>query len=169
MVVLHLKSTSEISKNMAKSNIQIVDTLPKEIEEKMRNDLIAYEASHGIDVNYKPFSLVMKNDADEIIGVLNAYTAFAEIYIDDIWVDSGSRRKGYGKLLISHLENTFRGKGFNNINLVTSAFQAPEFYKKCGFIPEFTRINKLNPKLNKTFFVKYFDDQTQHQGLLVKD
>jgi len=50
--------------------------------------------------------------------------------------------------------------------LVTSAFQAPDFYRKCGFTAEFTRENKKNPKLSKTFFVKFFDDEIQTQGIL---
>lgn len=146
--------------------IEEISELPKDVENKMREDLVAYEASHGIDVNYKRFSLILKNESREVLGVLNAFTAFSEIYIDDIWVDSPHRGKGYGKQLIAELENKFKGKGFNNINLVTSAFQAPEFYSKCGFIPEFTRENKKNPKLSKTFFVKFFEDEIQTQGII---
>lgn len=149
-------------------NIEMVNELSKAVENKMQNDLIVYEASHGVDVNYKRFSLILKNELQEVIGVLNAYTAFSEIYIDDIWVDSAHRGKGYGKQLMFTLENKFKGKGFNNINLVTSAFQAPEFYKKCGFTAEFTRENKKNPKLSKTFFVKFFEDDVQTQGILKK-
>lgn len=145
---------------------ELVDKLPKEIEEKMRKDLIEYETKHGIDVNYKPFSLVLRNEENNTIGVLNAFTAFSEIYIDDIWVDSACRGKGYGRQLIQTLEERFKGKGFNNMNLCTSAFQAPEFYKKCGFVVEFVRVNKKNPKLTKTFFIKYFDDEIQTQGIL---
>jgi GNAT superfamily N-acetyltransferase len=125
-----------------------------------------YESSFGIDVNYKRFSVVLNHETDGVIGVINAFTAFAEIYIDDIWVDRLHRHKGYGRQLIEALEEKFKGKGFNNINLVTSAFQAPEFYKKCGFTAEFVRENKNNPKFTKTFFVKYFDDEIQEQGLL---
>lgn len=147
--------------------IEFVEKLSEEIEEKMRHDLVAYEASHGIDVNYKPFALVLIDEKKEAIGVLNAFTAFSEIYIDDIWVDKTCRGKGYGKKLIKELENHFKGKGFNNINLVTSAFQAPDFYKKCGFEQEFVRVNKKNPKLTKTFFVKYFDDDIQTQGISI--
>jgi len=145
--------------------IEFVDVLPDDIEEKMRKDLIAYESSNGIDVNYRRFSIVLKNDND-VIGVLNAFTAFSEIYIDDMWVNKSHRGKGYGKRLLQTLENHFKGKGFNNINLVTSAFQAPEFYRKCGFTAEFVRKNVKNPKLTKTFFIKYFDDEEQHQGIL---
>jgi ribosomal protein S18 acetylase RimI-like enzyme len=83
-----------------------------------------------------------------------------------MWVDSAHRRKGYGRKLLEELENHFEGKGFNNINLVTSAFSAPGFYMKCGFTAEFVRENKVNPKLTKTFFIKYFKNEHQTQGIL---
>lgn len=145
--------------------IECVDEISKGLEEKMQKDLVKYESSHSIDVNYKKISIVAKKNGTPI-GVVNAYTAFAEVYVDDIWVDTSFRSQGYGRKLLQELENYFKGKGFNNINLVTSAFQAPEFYKKCGFTVEFVRINKKNPKLTKTFFVKYFEDEIQTQGIL---
>jgi len=101
-----------------------------------------------------------------VLGVLNAFTAYSEIYVDDMSVDSSHCGKGYGQKLLQELENHFEGKGFNNINLVTSAFNAPEFYKKCGFTVEFVRENKANPKLTKTFFIKYFKNECQTQEIL---
>lgn len=89
-------------------SLKFVDKLPKPIEKIMEKDLVEYEKSHGIDVNYKQYSLVLNDDKNSILGVLNAYTAFAEIYIDDIWVHSSHRRKGYGKKLIEYLENHFK-------------------------------------------------------------
>jgi|GEM_PF-237906 len=151
---------------MSSYTVEFVDQLPENVEEKMSKDLAEYESSHGVDVNYKKFSLLLKSREGEVFGVINAFTAFAEVYVDDIWVSKPFRGKGFGKKLLQALENHFKGKGFNNINLVTSAFQAPTFYKKCGFAPEFVRENKENPKLTKTFFIKYFDDKTQTQGVL---
>ena len=40
------------------------------------------------------------------------------------------------------VENHFKDKNFENINLTTYEFQAPEFYKKCGYKVEFIRENK---------------------------
>lgn len=148
--------------------IEFTETLSTEIEEKMSNDLIKYESSHGIDVNYKKFALVLKDESGNTLGVLNAFTAFSEIYVDDMWVDSSCRGSGYGRKLLQELENRFEGKGFNNINLVTNAFNAPDFYKKCGFIVEFVRENKINPQLTKTFFIKYFKNEYQTQGIIKK-
>jgi ribosomal protein S18 acetylase RimI-like enzyme len=147
------------------TTIKLVDKLPKEAEEKMHSGFLEYETANGISINYKSFSLILTNN-EEVVGVLNAYTAFAEIYIDDIWVDSAHRCKGFGIKLIQNLEERFKNKGFNNINLVTSAFQAPEFYKKCGFKLEFVRKNFKNPKLTKYFFIKYFNDIVQTQGVI---
>lgn len=145
--------------------IKIVDQLSDDAEKIMREDLIEYETSHGVDVNFKRFALVLTDKTGKTFGVLNAFTAFSEVYIDDMWVHKSQRGKGYGKKLIEALEEKFEGKGFNNMNLVTSAFNAPDFYKKCGFTVEFVRENKVNPKLTKTFFVKYFKNQIQTQGI----
>jgi len=153
---------------MSKIKIEFTIELPKAIQNLMEKDIVTYESSYGIDVNYKKFSLVMKEES-QVVGVLNAFTAFSEIYIDDMWVHSSCRKKGYGRKLIKNLEDTFKNQGFNNINLVTSAFQAPQFYKKCGFTLEFTRENKANPTLTKHFFVKFFEDQNQHQGILERE
>jgi GNAT superfamily N-acetyltransferase len=148
------------------AKFKAIDILPDYVEEKMSQELIEHEASNGVDVNYKKFYLVLYNTQEAIIGVINAYTAFSEIYIDDMWVDSNYRGKGYGRVLLKELENMFEDKGFNNINLCTSQFQAPEFYKKCGFQLEFIRQNNINHKLSKFFFSKMFKNKQQVQGLL---
>lgn len=132
----------------------------------MSADLVNYERQHGITVNYRKFSMLLRNENSHILGVLKAYTAFAEIYIEDMWVDSQYRAQGYGRRLIEELEKHFTGEGFNNINLCTSQFQAPDFYRKCGFIEEFVRVNQTNPQFSKSFFVKFFPDQVQTQGLI---
>ncbi len=153
---------------MSHYDIEFINSLPKYIDEKMNKGHIDYETTHGISCNYKKFSLLIKIDKNKTIGVLSAYAAFAEIYVDDLWVDCSYRKQGYGRKLLEVLEDHFNGQGYNNINLITSQFQAPEFYKKCGFKIEFIRHNKHNPKLSKTFFIKYFDDEMQTQGVLAR-
>ena len=151
---------------MGDYTIELLDDLPENMEEKMRKDLVAYETSNGVDLNYQKFSFTLVTKSGEAFGVLNAYTVFAEVYIDDLWVDVSSRGRGYGRKLMRALEDKFRNRGFNNINLVTSAFQAPGFYEKCGYEAEFARENVHNPKLSKTFFTKYFEDTNQTQGII---
>lgn len=153
-------------KELMSPKITFLDKINDELEQKIEDGHADYEKGHGVDVNYKSFAITIADEQNNICGVLNAYTAYAEIYIEDIWVEKSSRGKGYGRSLLQALEEQFKGQGFNNINLVTSAFQAPEFYKKCGYTVEFTRINQKNPQLTKTFFIKYFNELVETQGII---
>ncbi|MCW8418696.1 hypothetical protein OQJ18_04285 [Fluoribacter dumoffii] len=67
-------------------------------------------------------------------GYLNAFTAYAEIYVDGIWVHAQHRCRGDRRMLLQILDNRFEEKSSNNINSVTSEFQAPEFYKNLDLI-----------------------------------
>lgn len=115
----------------------------------------AYEQGHGIDIKFTRFALLLHDDHGTLCGALQAYTAYAEIYVEDLWVAEACRRSGYGRQLLMRLEQEFAGTGYHNINLVTNAFQAPDFYVKCGYSVEFVRVNAQDPHLTKTFFVKY--------------
>ena len=74
---------------------------------------------------------------------------------DIAYLDSGATSQRPYQVLKA-VEEYYKDKGFENINLTTYGFQAPEFYKKCGFQVEFIRENKNNPKLTKYFLVKYY-------------
>jgi len=113
------------------------------------------QKKHGIGFNYKKVSIVVNDENNKLVAALIAYTVYVEIYVDDIWVDPLYRKKGLGRKLLNELENKYKGTEYQNINLVTSEFQAPGFYKKCGFEVEFVRENQNDPKFTKTFFIKY--------------
>ncbi|MFZ4656062.1 MAG: GNAT family N-acetyltransferase [Caldilineaceae bacterium] len=135
--------------------IKYTDKLSEEANDKVNSGHEKYERENGVEINFTRVAFILSDKVGEVFGVLNAYTAYSEIHIEDLWVDESLRRMGYGKKLVQALENHFKGLGYNNINLVTSEFQAPDFYKKCGYEIEFIRVNKDNNKLTKTFFIKY--------------
>ncbi len=142
---------------MEKVKIAFVDELSNDIESKMENGLEEYEISHGIDVNYKPFSLVLYDEKNEVIGAMAAFSSYSSVHIRDLWVDKAHRGKGHGRKMLEELEKHFKGLGLHNINTISCEFQAPDFYKKCGYEVEFVRENSKNPKLTMTFFIKYLD------------
>lgn len=113
-----------------------------------------YAAENGLECNYQSFSFVAKEN-DELVGVITGHAIYKEVHISDLIVLKNYRNKDIGTELIGAVEQHFKNKGFENINLTTYAFQAPEFYKKRGFETEFIRENKANASLNKYFFVKY--------------
>lgn len=136
-------------------NIEKVES-NKKIEKFIEDEQQKYERNNGIVCSYIPFCFTAK-DGDEIIGSIAGATFFSEVYIDELIVKEEYRRKNIGTQLIKYVEDYYKDKGFNNMNTCTNEFQAPKFYEKCGFELEFVRKNKNNPKLNKYFYVKYFD------------
>ena len=97
------------------------------------------------------------NNVDEkFVGIITGNSYYKEVHISDLIILDEYRNKNIGSKLVKTVEDYFKGKGFENINLTTYGFQAPEFYKKCGFEVEFIRKNKKNSKLDKYYLVKYF-------------
>jgi len=130
--------------------------LDSKVETFIESEQEKYETSNGISCNYTPFCFVAKH-GDEMIGAVSGASFFSEVYIDELVVKDGYRRKSVGRQLIRAVEEYFGGQGFNNINLCTNGFQASGFYEKCGFELEFVRENKTDPRLNKYFYIKYLD------------
>ena len=136
-------------------NIEYTDHIVEDYYKMIGMEFEKYAQDNGVECNYRPFAFVAK-DNDEVIGLITGNSYYDEVHIGDLIVIKEYRHKHIGTQLIEAVENNFKDKGFENMNLTTYEFQAPEFYKKCGFKVEYVRENKANPKLNKYSLVKYF-------------
>lgn len=134
--------------------LKFADKIPDHIDQLLEREYEIYESQKGIKSNFKRF-YILAEENENIVGILTGYTIFSEVCIDELLVVQGHRNQGIGRSLLSHLESYFREKDFTNINLVTNEFQAPEFYKKCGYSLEFIRENEKFPSFSKYFFVKW--------------
>jgi len=153
---------------MGNYTVEFMGSLPADVDATVSRGHEEYETSHGVVCGYKEFSIVARSNGGAPIGVLSGYTAYAEIYVDDLWVDVGYRKRGLGRDLLHTLEDRYRNMGFDNINCVTNQFQAAGFYKSCDFEIEFVRQNKHHPKLTKTFLIKHLHEANPRQGILEK-
>lgn len=135
--------------------IKYREELNDELGQMIDIEFEKYANKHGVVCGYKPFTFVAEEDG-KVIGILTGRTYYKEVYIGDLIIKEEYRNRHIGSKLIETVENNFKGKGFENMNLTTYEFQAPEFYKKCGFAVEHVRECKENPKLNKYHLVKYF-------------
>lgn len=136
-------------------NIEYVKNLDDELDALIGREFNKFAIKNGLECNYIPFNFIAKED-NKIIGIITGHSYYKEVHIGDLIILEEYRNKHIGTKLIETVENHFKNKGFKNMNLTTYNFQAPEFYKKCGFKIEFIRKNEENPKLNKYFLVKYF-------------
>ena len=135
--------------------IEYKENLNEEIYKMVDSEFNNFAAKNEVVCNYKSFAFVAKED-NKIVGIITGNSYYKEVHVSDLIVLEQYRNKHIGSKLMKTVENYYENKGFENINLTTYGFQAPEFYKKCGFEIEFIRKNKQNPKFNKYFLVKYF-------------
>lgn len=135
--------------------IEYKENLEEEFYSMLDNEFNKFAYKNGVNCNYMQFNFIAKDD-DKTVGLITGHSYYKEVHIADLIIFEEYRNKHIGTKLVKTVEDYYRNKGFENINLTTYDFQAPEFYKKCGFKLEFIRENKENPKLNKYFFIKYF-------------
>lgn len=135
-----------------KNEIRVNEKLGKILDKEFDNCAI----KNGLICNYTSFAFVAREN-DEIVGIITGYAYYREVHVGDLVVIESCCRKGLGSKLLKTVENFYENKGYTTISLSTYDFQAPEFYKKCGFQIEFIRENKEYPKLTKYFFIKYLN------------
>jgi len=136
-------------------NIEYKENLDGEFYKIIDTEFNKFAIKNDVTCNYRPFNFIAKED-NKVIGIITGHSYYKEVHIGDLIIFEEYRNKHIGTKLVETVENYYKNKGFENINLTTYNFQAPEFYKKCGFEVEFIRENKENPKLTKYFMVKYF-------------
>jgi len=136
-------------------NIEYKENLDGEFYKIIDTEFNKFAIKNDVTCNYRPFNFIAKED-NKVVGIITGHSYYKEVHIGDLIIFEEYRNKHIGTKLVETVENYYKNKGFENINLTTYNFQAPEFYKKCGFEVEFIRENKENPKLTKYFMVKYF-------------
>jgi len=135
--------------------IEYEENLDEQFYEIIDKEFNKFATENGVTCNYRPFNFIARED-NKVVGIITGHSYYKEVHIGDLIILEEYRNKHIGTKLVETVESYYKNKGFENINLTTYNFQAPEFYKKCGFEVEFIRENKNNPKLSKYFLVKYF-------------
>ncbi len=133
--------------------IETVDSYEESLGDWINRSFDAFAEQNGVQCNYTPFAFAAKQNG-KVVGVIKGHSFYREVHVSDLIVAENCRGQGIGTLLLAMVEEHFRGKDFDNINLTTYRFQAPEFYKKCGFTLEYIRENPACPALDKFFFIK---------------
>lgn len=135
--------------------IEYKESLDEKYYKIIDDEFNKYAVQKGVECNYKPYNFIAK-DNEKVVGIITGKSYYKEVHIGDLIVLEEYRKQHIGKKLMETVENHYKDRGFENMNLTTYGFQAPEFYKKCGFEIEYIRRNKKNSKLDKYFMVKYF-------------
>ncbi|UCG00791.1 MAG: GNAT family N-acetyltransferase [Candidatus Heimdallarchaeota archaeon] len=110
------------------------ETSMKILHEGLRN----YVAEHVGELRKKNpgihIKLVIKNEDDQVIGGVQAYTTLKAIHVVNLWVDEKFRNTGFGRELLTTAEKIAKENGCISGLLNVLSFQSPEFFQKQGYI-----------------------------------
>nr|WP_253073842.1 GNAT family N-acetyltransferase [Kosakonia sp. MUSA4] len=112
------------------------------------NDLIT-----GIS-DRKPLNILIKsNKTGKVIGGMQGRTSLGLLFVDLFYLPPELRRNGIGTEILRRFEDEGRKRGCSAAFLYTISFQAPDFYKKHGWV-EFGRIECIPTGTSRIFMKK---------------
>lgn len=116
--------------------ISINKKINKDSQQKIGKMLEEYNStyvSQKKESSSTPIEIILRNDADKIIGGLYGRTIWGNMEIKTCVIHQAKRKQGFGKILIQSAEKEARKRKCNQITLDTFSFQAPGFYENLGF------------------------------------
>jgi GNAT superfamily N-acetyltransferase len=114
--------------------------------------LIRYNTQKMGKQKYKRFAISLRA-GDEIVGGIVGEVWTAVLFIQFFWMEQKFRGKGYGKKLINAIEDEARRFGATRSYLDTMSFQAPAFYRSCGY-REFGSIDGYPEAVTRHWFTR---------------
>lgn len=130
----------------------------EELEPRVIEGLLEHKERLGYDIpksDAAHIGFAALNESGEIVGGVTAKISYGELHVSLLSVDQNTQGSGVGSELMAQIERYGRANNCHHISLTTFSYQAPEFYKKCGFT-ELGRVKDFPIKgEEKFFFIKY--------------
>lgn len=82
----------------------------------------------------QPLTFLAHDENGALVGGIDGNTEKGWLYISALWVSDQARGCGLGSALMHQAEELALQRGCANVYLDTLSSQAPEFYKKLGFV-----------------------------------
>lgn len=137
--------------------MDIGETNILEAEQFAKQEFDKYYIKNGIQLSHKISYAAYINNIT--IGVVIANIFESEAYINSLIVSEEYRGLGIGSELLQKVEEYCRNNWVKIIALHTSRFEAPDFYKKHGYIQEGLTKHVSDRRLDRFYFVKYLDSR----------
>jgi GNAT superfamily N-acetyltransferase len=139
----------------AAARIEFVDAPDEGQIEAVLNIISEAAERQRPGANYRSYGFLLKDETGTIIGGLTGYALYEWMFVQYLSVAEEVRGQGLGEALIERAEAWGREQGLGGMWLETFDFQAPDFYRKLGFV-EFGAIENHPSGSRRIFFQKRF-------------
>ncbi|MGD8997881.1 MAG: GNAT family N-acetyltransferase [Anaerolineae bacterium] len=92
-----------------------------------------YNEQQTSDREFQRLCFVLQSSDEEIVGGVIGEAYWGWLHVDLLWVKDELRGRGYGRRLLTLLEDEARQRGAKHAYLDTFSFQALDFYRRYGY------------------------------------
>ena len=114
--------------------------------------LLGYNAEKMGKQKYKRFAISLR-EGDKVVGGIVGEVWTTVLYIQLFWIEQKLRGKDHGTKLIRAIEQEAKRFGARQCYVDTMSFQAPGFYRTCGY-SEFGSIEGYPDGVTRHWFTK---------------
>ncbi len=114
--------------------------------------LIAYNTEKMGKQKYKRFAVSLR-ERNRVVGGIVGEVWTTVLFIQLFWIEQKMRGKDYGTKLIKAIEDEARRFGATHSYVDTMSFQAPGFYRACGY-REYGSIEGYPDNVTRHWFTK---------------
>ena len=122
------------------SNVALrVEFLPDQfanIDAFLEDRIYEFNAAATGFFDAEEYAAAIRSIDGRIIAAVSGFTWGRCCQIDKLWVDRSARRKGLGSRLVRAVERHALGKGCAQVMLSSHTFQAPDFYRRLGYVEQ---------------------------------
>jgi len=114
--------------------IEKIDGELNPVDKKVMVDgMLAYHANNGHPRETQIYSVLLRNQNNEVKGAVVVSFLYQGMHIDSLWVDESLRNQEWGSKLMKMVEEEAIKRECSIAYTDTFTWQAPEFYKKHGY------------------------------------
>ena len=108
------------------------DPNPDDLRAVVRG-LVAHNAARAAPEDKRPLAVFARAPNGEIHGGAAGYTHWGWLFVSHLWVPESLRGEGWGRRLMTALEEAARRRGCHAAHLDTFSFQSLGFYERLGY------------------------------------
>lgn len=113
-----------------------------QLDSRLSDELDAYNFAAVGESNLSEFTVKVEDPSGELVAGLSGWTWGTCAGIGMVWVRDDNRKSGWGARMLAAAEDVARERGCRQVLVSSFTFQAPEFYRRHGYV-EFARSEGL--------------------------
>ena len=118
----------------ATDTITIVDAPDTALASRLDDEIAAFNFDVTGIRDARDFSAALDDANGELMAGVQGWTWGTTGWIERLWVRADARHRGLGSRLLLAAEAEARARGCRQLALTTHSFQAPDFYRRHGFV-----------------------------------